>query len=233
MADPAPFRPSAPGSQPPYDVPAYLGTSKRHPKQPLHPMPHTITEATGPSFSAERFPPTADLTKPDGKPAQGERIIVAGTITDEERRPVPHTMVEVWQANAAGRYDHPADQHDAPLDANFRGAGRVFTDAEGRYRFVTIRPGAYPWPNHANAWRPNHIHFSFFGPAFATRLVTQMYFPGDPLLPLDPIFNGIPDEQARSRLIAAFDLELTEPDWALGYRFDVVIRGRTATPIGI
>jgi len=233
MSDPAPFRPYAPGSQPPYDVPAYLGTTKRHPKQPLHPMPHTVIETTRPSFSAERFPPTADLTKPDGKPAQGERIIVAGTITDEDGRPVPNTMVEVWQANAAGRYHHPADQHDAPLDPNFRGAGRVFTDAEGRYRFVTIRPGAYPWPNHANAWRPNHIHFSFFGPAFAARLVTQMYFPGDPLLPLDPIFNGIPDEQARNRLIAAFDLALTKPDWALGYRFDVVLRGRNATPQGI
>jgi len=233
MADPAPFRPYAPGTQPPYDVPAYLGTAKRHPKQPLHPMPHSVTETTGPRFSAERFPPTADLTKPDGIPAQGERIIVAGTITDEDDRPVPNTMVEIWQANGAGRYHHPADQHDAPLDPNFRGAGRVFTDAEGRYRFVTIRPGAYPWPNHANAWRPNHIHFSFFGPAFATRLVTQMYFPGDPLLPLDPIFNGIPDEQARNRLIAAFDLALTKPDWALGYRFDVVLRGRNATPQGI
>jgi len=233
MADPAPFRPYAPGTQPPYDVPAYLGTAKRHPKQRLHPMPHTVTETTGPSFSAKWFPPTTDLTKPEGKPAQGERIIVAGTITDEDSRPVPNTMVEIWQANSAGRYDHPADQHDAPLDPNFRGAGRVFTDAEGRYRFVTIRPGAYPWPNHANAWRPNHIHFSFFGPAFATRLVTQMYFPGDPLLPLDPIFNGIPDEQERNRLIAAFDLALTEPDWALGYRFDVVLRGRNATPQGI
>jgi protocatechuate 3,4-dioxygenase beta subunit len=233
MADPAPFRPYAPGSQPPYDVPAYLGTAKRHPKQPLHTMPHTVTETTGPSFSAERFPPTADLTKPDGKSAQGERIIVAGTITDEDGRPVPNTMVEIWQANAAGRYHHPADQHDAPLDPNFRGAGRVFTDAEGRYRFVSIRPGAYPWPNHANAWRPNHIHFSFFGPAFATRLITQMYFPGDPLLPLDPIFNGIPDEQARNRLVSAFDLALTEPEWALGYRFDVVLRGRGATPLEI
>ena len=142
-------------------------------------------------------------------------------------------MVEIWQANAAGRYHHRGDQHDAPLDPHFRGAGRVFTDAQGRYRFVTIQPGAYPWPNHANAWRPNHIHFSYFGPAFATRLVTQMYFPGDPLLALDPIFNGVPDERARNRLIAAFDLEITEPDRALGYRFDVVLRGRAATPMGL
>ncbi len=227
----AAFRPYAPGTQPPYDVPAYLGTTKRHPKQKLHPLPHTVTETTGPAFSAGRFPPMADLTKVDGKGAQGERIIVAGTITDEDGKPVPHTMVEIWQANAAGRYHHPGDQHDAPIDPNFIGGGRVFTDEQGRYRFVTIRPGAYPWPNHANAWRPNHIHFSYFGPAFATRLITQMYFPGDPLLALDPIFNGIPDERARNRLVAVFDLEITEPDWALGYRFDVVLRGRAATPM--
>jgi protocatechuate 3,4-dioxygenase, beta subunit len=144
---------------------------------------------------------------------------------------VPNTMVEIWQANATGRYDHPSDQHDAPLDPNFRGAGRVFTDAEGRYRFISIRPGAYPWPNHHNAWRPNHIHFSLFGPAFATRLVTQMYFPGDPLLAFDPIYQGTADGEARQRLVAQFDLELTEADWALGYRFDIVLRGRGATPM--
>jgi protocatechuate 3,4-dioxygenase, beta subunit len=233
MPDPVAFRPHVAGTQPPYDLPAYLGTAKRHPKQKLHKLPHTVTETTGPSFSAEQFPPTADLTRPDGKPAQGQRIVVAGTVSDEDGRPVPHTMVEIWQANAAGRYHHQGDQHDAPLDPNFHGAGRVFTDAEGRYRFLTILPGAYPWPNHANAWRPNHIHFSLFGPAFATRLVTQMYFPGDPLLALDPIFNGVPDPQARNRLISVFDLALTEPDWALGYRFDVVLRGRGATPVGI
>jgi protocatechuate 3,4-dioxygenase beta subunit len=173
-----------------------------------------------------------DLTvNTTGKAAIGERIIVAGTITDEDGRPVPNTMVEIWQANATGRYDHPGDQHDAPLDPNFHGAGRVFTDAEGRYRFQTIRPGAYPWPNHRNAWRPNHIHFSYFGPAFATRLVTQMYFPGDPLLAFDPIFNAMPDQEARDRLIAVFDLGVTEADYALGYRFDVVLRGRAATPM--
>ena len=233
MTDPTPFRPYAPGTQPPYDAPAYLGTIKRHPKQKLHPMPHTITETTGPSFSANRFPPLADMTMATGKPALGERIIVAGTITDEDGRPVPNTMVEIWQANATGRYDHPADQHDAPLDPNFHGNGRVFTDESGRYRFLTIRPGAYPWPNHRNAWRPNHIHFSYFGPAFATRLVTQMYFPGDPLLAFDPIFHAVPDEHARNRLIAVFDLDITEPDYALGYRFDVVLRGRGATPMGL
>jgi protocatechuate 3,4-dioxygenase, beta subunit len=232
MTDPVPFRPLSPGTQPPYDVPGYVGTHKRHPKRALHKVPHTITEAIGPQFSAQLFPPAADLTRGEaGNPALGERIIVAGTITDEDGRPVPHTMVEIWQANATGRYDHPGDQHDAPLDPNFHGAGRVFTDAEGRYRFLTIRPGAYPWPNHHNAWRPNHIHFSFFGPAFATRLVTQMYFPGDPLLPLDPIFNSVPDTGARDRLIAAFDMDVTEADWALGFRFDVVLRGRSATPM--
>ena len=232
MSDPVGFRPYAPGTQPSYDVPGYLGTAKRHPKQALHPMPHTITETTGPHFSPARFPVSEDLTiNTTGKPALGERIIVAGTITDEDGRPVPHTMVEIWQANATGRYDHPADQHDAPLDPNFHGQGRVFTDAEGKYSFTTIRPGAYPWPNHRNAWRPNHIHFGFFGPAFATRLVTQMYFPGDPLLPLDPIFNAVPDQHARDRLIAQFDLDLTVPEHALGYRFDVVLRGRAATPM--
>ena len=233
MADPLPFRPSAPGSQPPYDVPAYLGTVKRHPLQKLQPLAQTVTETTGPRFSPAHFPPAADMSTHNGKTAQGQRIVVAGTITDEDGRPVPHTMVEIWQANAAGRYHHPADQHDAPLDPNFSGQGRVYTDEQGRYRFLSVLPGAYPWPNHKNAWRPNHIHFSFFGPAFATRLITQMYFPGDPLLAFDPIYNGVPDKAARERLIAAFDLDLTEPDWALGYRFDVVLRGRAATPMGL
>jgi len=232
MSNPVPFRPYTPGTQPDYDTPAYLSTRKRHPKQALHALPQTVTETTGPSFSPLRFPPSEDLTaNTTGKPALGERIIVAGTIMDEDGRPVPNTMVEIWQANATGRYDHPADQHDAPLDPNFRGVGRVFTDAEGRYRFLTIRPGAYPWPNHRNAWRPNHIHFSLFGPAFATRLVTQMYFPGDPLLAYDPIFNGTADAHARDRLVAQFDLDITEADYALGYRFDVVLRGRVATPM--
>jgi protocatechuate 3,4-dioxygenase beta subunit len=166
----------------------------------------------------------------DGRHALGQRIIVAGRVTDEDGRPIGTTMIEIWQANAAGRYQHHGDQHDAPLDPNFRGAGRVFTDADGYYRFVTIKPGAYPWPNHHNAWRPNHIHFSLSGPALATRLVTQMYFPGDPLLPLDPIFNAVPDATARDRLVARFDTGTGVPDWALGYRFDLVLRGRGATP---
>ena len=232
MSDPLTFRPFTPGTQPPLDVPAYRGTTKRHPKQKLHPIPQTITETAGPRFSETLFPASVDLThNSTGKPAIGERIIVAGTVMDEDGRPVPHTMVEIWQANATGRYDHPADQHDAPLDPNFHGEGRVFTDAQGRYRFLTVKPGAYPWPNHRNAWRPNHIHFSLFGPAFATRLITQMYFPGDPLLPIDPIFNGVPDEASRNRLIAHFDLDITEADYALGYRFDIVLRGRDTTPM--
>lgn len=232
MSDPVPFRPYAPGSQPSLDTPDYATTRKRHPLRAPIKIPHTVTETSGPVFSPTHFPPSVDLTvNTTGQKAVGERIVVAGTILDEDGRPVPNTMVEVWQANATGRYDHPGDQHDAPLDPNFHGAGRVYTDANGRYRIVTIRPGAYPWPNHHNAWRPTHIHFSYFGPAFASRLVTQMYFPGDPLLAYDPIFNAIPDTRARDRLIAAFDMDITEADYALGYRFDVVLRGRGATPM--
>ena len=145
--------------------------------------------------------------------------------------PVPHTLVEIWQANAAGRYRHAVDEHHAPLDPNFTGCGRTLTDAEGRYRFITIKPGAYPWRNHPNAWRPAHIHFSLFGPSFCTRLVTQMYFPGDPLLARDPMYLSVPGEEARLRLIAAFDWETTVPEVALGYRFDIVLRGREATPM--
>jgi protocatechuate 3,4-dioxygenase beta subunit len=172
-----------------------------------------------------------DLTRQHEAAPLGERIVVSGRVLDEEGRPVPETLVEIWQANACGRYVHPLDQHDAPLDPNFTGTGRVMTDANGLYRFVTIRPGAYPWRNHPNAWRPAHIHFSLFGPAFVTRLVTQMYFPGDPLIPLDPILNGVPDAAARRRLVSSFDLETTVPEWALGYRFDIVLRGRAATPM--
>ncbi|PZW44831.1 protocatechuate 3,4-dioxygenase beta subunit [Humitalea rosea] len=228
--DPQPFRPPAAGTQPSYDTPAYLSTRARHPTQALVLAPHTVTETTGPRFTSARFPSLADISGTGAQAAQGERIIVGGRVLDEDGRPVPHTMVEIWQANAAGRYAHALDQHNAPLDPNFHGVGRVFSDAEGRWRFVTIKPGAYPWRNHANAWRPNHIHFSLFGQGFAQRLITQMYFPGDPLLPLDPIFNCVPDVAARDRLIADFDLEITQPEYALGYRFDIVLRGRGATP---
>ncbi len=225
-----PFRPPVSGSQPAYDSPAYRSTHRRHPAQPLLLIPHTVTELSGPRFLPRHFPPIADLSRMEAGEAMGQRIIVAGRVTDEDGRPVPETMIEIWQANAAGRYNHESDQHEAPLDPNFKGEGRVFSDGDGYYRFTSIMPGAYPWRNHHNAWRPNHIHFSLFGPAFATRLITQMYFPGDPLLPLDPIFNCVPDAAARDRLISRFDLELTKPEWALGYRFDIVLRGRGATP---
>ena len=230
MANLAPFRSISSGTQPPYDAPAYHWTAKRHPRRALHAMPLTITETTGPTFPPARFPVNADLTMVTGKPALGERNIEAGTVTGEDGQPVPGAMIEVWQANAAGRHDHPDDQHDAPVDPNFRGAGRVFTDAEGRYRFVTIRPGAYAWENHRNAWRPAHIHFSVSGPTFAARLVTQMYFPGDPLLTFDPVFHAVPETAARNRMIARFDLDLAQPDWALGYRFDIVLPCRAAKP---
>jgi protocatechuate 3,4-dioxygenase beta subunit len=229
--DPVLFRPYQPGTQPPYNAPAYGSTHKRHPRESLVSLPHTITETTGPRFSPAHFPPIPDLSVVDGKTALGERIIVHGGITDEDGRPVPNTIVEIWQANASGRYQHPADQHDAPLDPNFRGEGRVYTDDDGRYRFTTIKPGAYPWRNHDNAWRPNHIHFSLFGTGFAQRLITQMYFLGDPLLALDPIFLSIADEAARNRLVCQLDMGVTEPEWALGYRFNVVLRGREATPM--
>jgi protocatechuate 3,4-dioxygenase beta subunit len=171
-----------------------------------------------------------DLTRQHAGEPLGERIIVSGRVLDENGRAVPHTLVEIWQANAAGRYLHVKDQHAAPLDPNFTGAGRALTDADGGYRFVTIRPGAYPWRNHENAWRPAHIHFSLFGPALATRLVTQMYFPSDPLCAYDPMFQSIPDEKARQRLVSKFDLNTTEPEWALGYCFDIVLRGLEETP---
>ena len=230
VRDPVPFRPYAPGTQPPYDAAAYGSTHKRHPQENLVRLPHTITEISGPRFAPAQFPPIPDLSVVNGKAALGERIIVHGRITDEDGRPIPHTIVEIWQANAAGRYQHPADQHDAPTDPNFRGEGRVYTDENGWYRFTSIKPGAYPWRNHENAWRPAHIHFSVFGPALGSRLVTQMYFPGDPLIPLDPVLGSIPDRRGRARLIAAFDLDTTRPEWALGYRWDIVLRGRLATP---
>jgi protocatechuate 3,4-dioxygenase, beta subunit len=224
--------PLRPDTQPPHLHPDYASTRARAPGQPLVPLQPGQGELTGPRPGAERVPAGAgDLTRPSGAEVMGERILVAGRVLDEEGRPVRHTLVELWQANAAGRYLHPGDQHDAPLAADFTGRGRAVTDEDGWYRFVTIRPGAYPWRNHPNAWRPSHIHFSIFGPCFASRLITQMYFPGDPLLPLDPIFNSIPDPDARHRLVARLDLDLTRPEWALGYRFDMVLRGRYATPM--
>ena len=219
--------------QPPYLHQAYQSTILRSPRKPLVPLAETLSELTGPVYGHEAVEEgDDDLTRNaavDGEPL-GERIVVAGRVMDENDTPVPDTLVEVWQANAAGRYIHHVDQHDAPLDPNFLGAGRCVTDSQGRYRFTTIRPGAYPWQNHAKAFRPAHIHFSLLGPSFVTRLVTQMYFPGDPLLPIDPIFLGIPDEDARQRLVAEYSIGETVEEWALGYQFDIVLRGRDATP---
>jgi len=226
------YRKPAPGTQPSHLYPPYVSSIKRAPKQPLVAIPITLSEITGPAFPKEIASPNAfDLTRQHKGEPLGERIEVGGRVVDEDGRPVRHTLVEIWQANAAGRYLHKNDQHNAPLDPNFAGEGRTFTDEDGRYRFVTSRPGAYPWKNHYNAWRPQHIHFSLFGPAFATRLVTQMYFPGDPLLEFDPIFHSVPDEAARRRLISSFDWLSTEPDLSLGFRFDIVLRGRNATPM--
>ncbi|MBV8749143.1 MAG: protocatechuate 3,4-dioxygenase subunit beta [Candidatus Eremiobacteraeota bacterium] len=221
-----------PETQPPYDFPAYTSTIKRHPNRALIAAPPTLSETTGPTFAVPWYGPNAtDLSRVDGREAQGQRIIVAGRVLDEDGRPVRGTLVEVWQANAAGRYHHDGDQHDAPLDPNFVGAGQVVTDDDGGWRFLTIRPGAYPWRNTYNAWRPAHIHFSVFGPSFATRMITQMYFPGDPLLETDPVFHSIPDAAARNRLISAYDPNLSEAEYALGYRWDFIVRGRGATPV--
>jgi len=226
------YAPIAEGTQPPLDYPGYTSSIKRHPLRAPLAIAHSLSEITGPTFEDRWSGPDAvDLTR-DGKgEAQGQRIIVAGQVLDEDARPVRHTLVEVWQANAAGRYDHDGDQHDAPLDPHFHGSGSMVTDDQGNFRFETIRPGAYPWRNHYNAWRPAHIHFSLFGPSFATRLITQMYFPGDPLLDVDPVFQSIPDRAARERLISAFDNELSQPEYALGYRWNIVLRGRDETPL--
>jgi len=218
------------GIHPPLVSPTYKSSALRAPKQPFAPLPQLLTEITGPLLGAERVTAAdADLTAGHAGEPLGERIIVTGRVLDSDGRAVPETLVEIWQANASGRYAHTVDDHPAPLDPNFVGAGRCMTDSLGRYRFVTIKPGAYPWRNHHNAWRPAHIHFSVFGRAFTQRLITQMYFPADPLFPFDPIFNSIPDERARNRLISTFDIEQTQPDWALCYRWDIVLRGRSAT----
>jgi len=218
------------GVHPPLDSPAYRSSQLRAPKQPLVPLPHWLTEITGPLLGSERVTADdADLTTRHAGEPLGERIIVTGRVLDSDGRPVPDTLIEIWQANSAGRYAHQVDDHPAPLDPNFDGAGRCLTDSLGVYRFVTIKPGAYPWRNHLNAWRPAHIHFSLFGRAFTQRLITQMYFPGDPLFAQDPIYHSVPDPKARERMIARFDLGVTVPDWAIGYSWDIVLRGRDAT----
>jgi protocatechuate 3,4-dioxygenase beta subunit len=220
------------GTQPPSLYPDYASTVKRAPRRVPLRFEHTLSETTGPGFAdGWAGPEMADLThQHDGAPL-GERIIVAGRVLDEDGRPVPGTLVELWQCNSAGRYHHPVDQHDAPLDPNFTGVGQVISAADGSWRFLTIKPGAYPWRNTPNAWRPAHIHFGIFGPGFVTRVITQMYFPGDPLLALDPIYQSTADSEAREALVAAYDPNLSEAEWALGYRWDIVLRGRAATPI--
>ncbi|MCW2723432.1 MAG: Protocatechuate 3,4-dioxygenase beta chain [Frankiales bacterium] len=218
-------------ADPPYLFPGYGSTVLRAPARPLVRLPLSRTELTSPVYGHSSVEAgEADLTTRHSGEPLGERIVVTGRVLDSDSRPVRNTLVEVWQANAAGRYPHAADQHPAPLDPNFTGAGRCLTDDEGRYRFVTVKPGAYPWGNHHNAWRPAHLHFSVFGPGLTSRLITQMYFPGDPLFAFDPIYQSIPDQAARDRLVSRLDLDVTTPQWALGYQWDIVLRGSRQTP---
>ncbi len=232
MAEPPIFGKLASGTQPHYLHPGYRSSVKRAPTRPLIVLPHTLSERTGPVFGQDMVRESdRDLTAQHAGEPLGERILISGRLLDEGAKPVRGALIEVWQANAAGRYKHKMDQHHAPLDPNFSGFGRTLTDAEGRYKFISIKPGAYPWGNHANAWRPAHVHFSIFGAGLLSRLVTQMYFPGDPLLAYDPIYNCIPDEKAKQGLISMFDWGNTSPEFALGYRFDIVLRGRDATPM--
>ena len=220
-------------SHAPHIAPAYKSTVLRGPTKPLVPLPRSLSMRTGPVYGPEQVgPQDYDLTRNgrrNGEPL-GERILVTGQVRDDLGRPLPNTLIEIWQANAAGRYVHSVDQHDAPLDPNFFGGGRCATDDNGIYRFYTVKPGAYPWGNHANAWRPAHIHFSLFGASLSSRLITQMYFPGDPLLDLDPIYQAVPAD-ARSRLVAEFSLGDTQESFALGYRFDMVLHGPDETPM--
>jgi protocatechuate 3,4-dioxygenase beta subunit len=224
------------GTEVQVDYPGYRSTRRRAPDRPLVTLPAELHSLSGPVFGEEALGEgDGDLTRQhDGEPL-GERIIVTGRVVDEDGHPIRAALVEVWQANAAGRYRHVVDQHPAPLDPNFSGAGRCLTDNEGRYRFVTVKPGAYPWGNHENAWRPAHIHFSVFGRAFTQRLVTQMYFAGDPLFPYDPIFNSVRDPRSRALLVAELDIATTEPEWALGYRWDIVLGrgGADTTPLEV
>ena len=221
-------------SHPKYLTPSYKSTVLRSPTKPLIPIKQTLSEITGPVYGHDSINPLDnDLTKngiTDGREPLGERIVVSGKVLDEGGRSQPNTLIEIWQCNSAGRYIHVNDQHDAPIDPNFFGGGRCMTDENGHYKFYTIKPAAYPWGNHVNAWRPAHIHFSLFGPAYVTRLVTQSYFPGDLLLDLDPIFMSTP-KSSQGLLIKEFSMDLTEEGFALGYKFDFILRGPNATPM--
>jgi protocatechuate 3,4-dioxygenase, beta subunit len=218
-------------SHPPLDWPDYRSTPLRHPKQPLRPIPQTLTEITGPLLGEGRVGELDhDLTRQHEGEPQGQRMILRGRVLEDDGRPVPNTLIEIWQANAGGRYRHRHDNWPSPLDPNFTGWGRTLTDSEGRYEFVTIKPGAYPWLNHYNAWRPAHIHFSLFGRSFTQRLITQMYFPDDPLFFQDPIFNSVRDERARRRMVSRYDHSITREEWALGFCWDIVLRGQDRTP---
>ncbi|GAA3282037.1 protocatechuate 3,4-dioxygenase subunit beta [Nesterenkonia halobia] len=219
-----------PETQPRRNFPPYRSSLLRHPTKSLHHADPETIELVSPAFGERDVHPLeADLTiQHDGEPI-GERIVVAGRVLDGDGRPVRNQLVEVWQANAAGRYVHKRDQHPAPIDPNFTGVGRVITGDDGEYRFTTIKPAPYPWKNHHNAWRPAHIHFSMFGTEFTQRIVTQMYFPGDPLFDLDPIYQSITDQRARDRLVAVYDHSLTSHEWATGYRWDIVLTGGDRT----
>ena len=234
MTTPSGYKREASGIHPPYEHRAYASTHKRAPRHEPIRIQHTLSEITGPRFSPDIVGAgDADLTRFACGEALGERIVVTGRLLDEDGRAIPQSLIEIWQANAAGRYAHDSDQHEAPLDPHFSGIGRVITDGDGAYRFTTVKPGAYPWRNHYNAWRPQHIHFSLFGPSFATRLITQMYFPGDPLLAIDPVYQSIPDAKARERLICTQHLQTGIEMIALGYRFDIVLAGAASTPMGL
>ncbi|WP_260607067.1 protocatechuate 3,4-dioxygenase subunit beta, partial [Streptomyces sp. WAC08241] len=220
-----------PRVHPDRSYPPYRSSALRHPRQPLMAVRDPeMVELTGPAFGVTDVTELDhDLTRQHVGEPLGERITVTGRILDRDGRPVRGQLVEIWQANASGRYAHQRDQHPAPPDPHFTGAGRCLTDDRGAYRFVTVRPGAYPWRNHGNAWRPAHIHFSLFGTAFTQRLITQMYFPGDPLFAYDPILQSVTDDDARQRLVAAYDHDLSVPEWSLGYRWDIVLDGPAAT----
>jgi protocatechuate 3,4-dioxygenase, beta subunit len=224
----------ASGSAPANIDAGYKSTTLRGPKEAFVALSGMAAASQPIAFDpAIVTPRDADLTQQGAGAPLGERIVVTGRVTDEDGKPVRHSLVEIWQCSSTGRYPHRVDQHDAPLDPNFPGHGKALTNSDGHYRFITIKPGAYPWGNHKNAWRPAHIHFSLFGQAYAQRLITQMYFPGDPLFAFDPIYNSIPDVAARERLVSAFKLEHTVEGWALGYEFNIVLRGKSATPFGV